>query len=195
MPQTYCLHFECGTDLGPRLQLSRTGTRQCLNCLCVVSTAALFGAPRLTLSCLSRNSVDLWPTLPPRRHRGSTSKYGCLLRTGAAVLPPLVTEVTPAASTTPTCGVRSQSVSEASAGRKAPTRIMADPIFAGLDKMAVASTDAGHTGVTADGTWAIAGPETQIDFGWRAVHLTATYSKQIVKVSVLHQCGRTFARF
>ncbi|KAK4054366.1 hypothetical protein OIO90_003599 [Microbotryomycetes sp. JL221] len=47
--------------------------------------------------------------------------------------------------------------------------------------MAVASTDTGHTGGSGDGTWLINGPETQIDFGWRAVHLTAVYSKQIVK--------------
>ncbi|KAK4054152.1 hypothetical protein OIV83_001177 [Microbotryomycetes sp. JL201] len=47
--------------------------------------------------------------------------------------------------------------------------------------MAVASTDTGHTGDSGDGTFLIKGPATQIDFGWRAVHLTATYSKQIVK--------------
>ncbi|KAM0789566.1 hypothetical protein ACM66B_000376 [Microbotryomycetes sp. NB124-2] len=47
--------------------------------------------------------------------------------------------------------------------------------------MAVASTDTGHTGDSGDGTFLINGPETQIDFGWRAVHRTVTYSKQIAK--------------
>ncbi|GAA5981994.1 hypothetical protein JCM5350_000606, partial [Sporobolomyces pararoseus] len=46
---------------------------------------------------------------------------------------------------------------------------------------AVASTNAGHNGTSGDGTFAIANPETQIDFGWRAVHLTTDYSKAIVK--------------
>ncbi|GAA5898113.1 hypothetical protein JCM8208_000157 [Rhodotorula glutinis] len=47
--------------------------------------------------------------------------------------------------------------------------------------MAVASTDTGHKGISGDGTFAINGPETQLDFGYRAVHLTTVYSKAIVK--------------
>ncbi|GAA5838204.1 hypothetical protein JCM9279_004155 [Rhodotorula babjevae] len=47
--------------------------------------------------------------------------------------------------------------------------------------MAVASTDAGHNGPGFDGSFAINGSETQIDFGYRAVHLTTVYSKAIVK--------------
>lgn len=46
---------------------------------------------------------------------------------------------------------------------------------------AVASTDAGHNGTVGDGSFAINGPETQIDFGHRSVHLTAEYSKIIVE--------------
>ncbi|GAA5990883.1 hypothetical protein JCM10908_000063 [Rhodotorula pacifica] len=46
--------------------------------------------------------------------------------------------------------------------------------------MAVASTDTGHNGTSGDGTFAIKGPETQIDFGYRAVHLTTVYSKKIL---------------
>ncbi|BGP41559.1 hypothetical protein JCM10449v2_005550 [Rhodotorula kratochvilovae] len=48
-------------------------------------------------------------------------------------------------------------------------------------RMAVASTDTGHNGTSGDGTFAINGPETQVDFGHRAVHLTTVYSKAIVK--------------
>lgn len=53
------------------------------------------------------------------------------------------------------------------------------------DNLAVASTDAGHNGSSADGTFAINGPQTQIDFGYRAVHLTTVYAKKIVKVRCL----------
>ena len=37
------------------------------------------------------------------------------------------------------------------------------------------------TGISGNGTFAINGPETQLDFGYRAVHLTTVYSKAIVK--------------
>ncbi|BGP21360.1 feruloyl esterase-like protein [Rhodotorula toruloides] len=47
---------------------------------------------------------------------------------------------------------------------------------------AVASTDTGHNGTAGDGTFALQGPETQIDFGYRAVHLTTVYSKEILKL-------------
>ncbi|SDA01337.1 BZ3500_MvSof-1268-A1-R1_Chr10-1g02588 [Microbotryum saponariae] len=49
------------------------------------------------------------------------------------------------------------------------------------DKFAVASTDTGHNGSSLDGTFAISNPQTQIDFGHRAVHLTATYSKKLIR--------------
>ncbi|GAA5936110.1 uncharacterized protein JCM15063_002712 [Sporobolomyces koalae] len=46
---------------------------------------------------------------------------------------------------------------------------------------AVASTNAGHIGTSGNGTFALNNPETQIDFGYRAVELTTTYSKALVK--------------
>ncbi|GAA5827212.1 hypothetical protein JCM11251_001171 [Rhodosporidiobolus azoricus] len=48
-------------------------------------------------------------------------------------------------------------------------------------KMAVASTDTGHQGNSGNGTFAAGNPESQIDFGYRAVHLTTVYSKKIVE--------------
>ena len=45
---------------------------------------------------------------------------------------------------------------------------------------ATASTDDGHTG-TGDPTWAFHHPEKVIDFGYRAVHLTAENAKAIVQ--------------
>jgi feruloyl esterase len=75
------------------------------------------------------------------------------------------------------------------------------------DNFAVASTDTGHHGTSADGyglffplpsrrvliasssplspinsTFAAGNPESQIDFGYRAVHLSTVYSKAIVEV-------------
>ncbi|BGP44472.1 hypothetical protein JCM10450v2_000286 [Rhodotorula kratochvilovae] len=46
---------------------------------------------------------------------------------------------------------------------------------------AVASTDTGHHGISGNGTFALNNPESQIDFGYRAVHLTTVYSKEIIK--------------
>ncbi|GAA5986678.1 hypothetical protein JCM11641_001360 [Rhodosporidiobolus odoratus] len=46
---------------------------------------------------------------------------------------------------------------------------------------AVASTDTGHHGSSGNGTFAAGNPESQIDSGHRAVHLTTVYSKAIVK--------------
>ncbi|GAA5827213.1 hypothetical protein JCM11251_001172 [Rhodosporidiobolus azoricus] len=46
---------------------------------------------------------------------------------------------------------------------------------------AVASTDTGHQGVSGNGTFAAGNPESQIDFGYRAVHLTTVYSKKIIE--------------
>ncbi|KAJ1302713.1 hypothetical protein OPQ81_003028 [Rhizoctonia solani] len=53
-----------------------------------------------------------------------------------------------------------------------------------LDKygFAVASTDTGHHGTDTDGAFAMSNPESQIDFGHRAVHLSAVFSKQIVEL-------------
>ncbi|SDA03118.1 BZ3500_MvSof-1268-A1-R1_Chr11-1g03313 [Microbotryum saponariae] len=48
-------------------------------------------------------------------------------------------------------------------------------------KFAVASTDTGHSGWGNDGSFAISNPQSQIDFGHRAVHLTATYSKSLIR--------------
>ncbi|GAA6002650.1 hypothetical protein JCM10207_007610 [Rhodosporidiobolus poonsookiae] len=48
-------------------------------------------------------------------------------------------------------------------------------------KFAVASTDTGHHGTSGDGTFAAGNPESQIDFGYRAVHLTTVYSKKVIE--------------
>jgi Tannase and feruloyl esterase len=45
---------------------------------------------------------------------------------------------------------------------------------------AVAGTDAGHQADTTDASWAFGHPEKIKDFGWRAVHLTAGHSKEIL---------------
>lgn len=47
--------------------------------------------------------------------------------------------------------------------------------------LAVASTDTGHRGSGFDGTFAINNPETQIDFGHRAVHLSTIFAKNVVQ--------------
>ena len=46
---------------------------------------------------------------------------------------------------------------------------------------ATAGSDAGHQGQAEDAGWAYGHPEKIKDFGWRAVHLTAERSKEIVK--------------
>lgn len=46
---------------------------------------------------------------------------------------------------------------------------------------AVASTNAGHNGTVDDGTFAMNNPESQFDFGYRAVHLSTVFSKMIVQ--------------
>lgn len=48
--------------------------------------------------------------------------------------------------------------------------------------MAIASTDTGHHGASGNGTFALNNPESQVDFGYRAVHLTTVYSKKIIEV-------------
>ncbi len=45
---------------------------------------------------------------------------------------------------------------------------------------ATASTDTGHEGTADDGTWALGHPEKIVDFGYRAVHETATQAKTII---------------
>ncbi len=45
---------------------------------------------------------------------------------------------------------------------------------------AVSGTDTGHSGGTLDADWALGHPEKIVDFGWRAIHLTALASKAIV---------------
>lgn len=47
-------------------------------------------------------------------------------------------------------------------------------------KLAVASTNTGHFGNSGDGTFAANNTESAIDFGYRAVHLTTVYSKEII---------------
>jgi feruloyl esterase len=47
---------------------------------------------------------------------------------------------------------------------------------------ASASTDTGHTAIPGiDATWALNHPEKVIDFGWRAIHLTAVTAKALVR--------------
>ncbi|HEY0426408.1 MAG TPA: tannase/feruloyl esterase family alpha/beta hydrolase [Pyrinomonadaceae bacterium] len=50
-----------------------------------------------------------------------------------------------------------------------------------LGNFVVAATDDGHQASPLDGSWAIGHPEKVIDFGHRAVHLTAEKSKEIIK--------------
>ncbi|KAJ1305115.1 hypothetical protein OPQ81_000152 [Rhizoctonia solani] len=45
---------------------------------------------------------------------------------------------------------------------------------------AMASTNTGHNGSVSDGTFAMNNVESQIDFGWRAVHLSTVFSKIII---------------
>jgi feruloyl esterase len=45
---------------------------------------------------------------------------------------------------------------------------------------AVSATDTGHSGGTLDAAWALGHPEEIVDFGWRAIHMTADASKAIV---------------
>jgi feruloyl esterase len=54
---------------------------------------------------------------------------------------------------------------------------MGDPLTRGY---AVASTDTGHEGGSADASFALGHPEKLVDFGWRAVHETTVKSKAIV---------------
>lgn len=49
-----------------------------------------------------------------------------------------------------------------------------------LDGFAVSSTNTGHSGNSGNGTFAINNPESQIDFGYRAVSMTAELSKAVV---------------
>jgi Tannase and feruloyl esterase len=52
----------------------------------------------------------------------------------------------------------------------------------GLDAgYAVSATDTGHAGGSLDSLWALGHPEKIADFGWRAIHDTATASKAIVE--------------
>jgi feruloyl esterase len=44
---------------------------------------------------------------------------------------------------------------------------------------AVASTDTGHNSTVIDGGWLALGEEVEIDFGYRAVHLSTVYAKSI----------------
>jgi len=48
------------------------------------------------------------------------------------------------------------------------------------DTYAVAATNTGHWGLSGNGSFALNNPESQIDFGYRAVHLTAVYAKLVI---------------
>lgn len=51
-------------------------------------------------------------------------------------------------------------------------------------QMAVASTDTGHNNSGLDSTFGINNPDSLIDFGHRAVHLTTVYSKKVLEASL-----------
>ena len=46
---------------------------------------------------------------------------------------------------------------------------------------AVSATDTGHVGGSLDAGWALGHPEKIVDFGWRAIHETASASKAIIE--------------
>ncbi len=46
---------------------------------------------------------------------------------------------------------------------------------------ASSATDAGHKGEATDASWALGHPEKVVDFGYRAIHLTAELSKPVVQ--------------
>jgi feruloyl esterase len=63
------------------------------------------------------------------------------------------------------------------AGQLSITQIP-DPLSRGY---AVATTDTGHTGTGMSGDFAVGHPEKLIDFGYRAIHLTAVTAKQAIE--------------
>ena len=44
---------------------------------------------------------------------------------------------------------------------------------------ATAATDTGHTGSGIDGSWALGNPQAEVDFGYRAIHVTTVAAKAI----------------
>jgi len=58
---------------------------------------------------------------------------------------------------------------------------------------ATAGSDAGHQGEAEDASWAYHHPEKIVDFGYRAVHLTALRLKKLV--SAFYGCSQTKAYF
>ncbi|RAK78174.1 tannase and feruloyl esterase [Aspergillus fijiensis CBS 313.89] len=46
---------------------------------------------------------------------------------------------------------------------------------------AVFSTDTGHNSTATDASWAFQNPESQVNWGWRALHETVIYGKQITE--------------
>jgi len=63
------------------------------------------------------------------------------------------------------------------AGQLSITQIP-DPLSRGY---AVATTDTGHTGTGMSGKFAVGHPEKLVDFGYRAVHLTAVTAKAVIE--------------
>lgn len=57
-----------------------------------------------------------------------------------------------------------------------------DPMIWAIDGgYVVSGTDTGHIGNPTDARWAIGHPQKVIDFGWRAIHETASTSKAIIQ--------------
>ncbi len=57
---------------------------------------------------------------------------------------------------------------------------------------AVSATDGGHKGLALDSRWALGHPEKIEDFGWRAVHETASASKAIVEAYYSRPAAHAF---
>ena len=57
---------------------------------------------------------------------------------------------------------------------------------------AVSATDRGHNGVALDSRWALGHPEKIVDFGWRAIHETASASKAIIEAYYARHATHAF---
>jgi feruloyl esterase len=57
---------------------------------------------------------------------------------------------------------------------------------------ATAGTDTGHQGMGTDASWALNNPEREVNFGHRAVHLTAEASKTIIKQFYGREAERSY---
>src|ERR1044071_7109038 len=71
-----------------------------------------------------------------------------------------------------------------------PTVAMTSPLQRGY---ATAGTDDGHTVTThTDASWALGHPEKIIDYGYRAVHVTAVHAKEIIRAFYGKEAARDY---